>query len=169
MTKGLVLGLVAQVAFTIGFIFIAHATFTKNPLLKTTLNLCFSGALAFAIVADFFLSGAEDVSVLGHKHMLFLAIGSVLVLIIGDGLFIEGISVSNVTTVAYTSLARPAVALILETLLGRTTVTIQDFAGFVLPAAAFILISTRRAKVLSTNRTRERRLVRTCLARAIPT
>jgi len=143
MTKGLILGLAAQVATTIGFIFIAQATFVKNPVLRTTLSVCVSGVLAFGIVAYFFLSGAEDISVLRDKHMIYLAAGSVLVLIIGDSLLIAGISVSNVTTVAYASLARPAVALILETLLGRTTMTIQDFVGFLMLAAGFILISTR--------------------------
>ena len=143
MGKGLILGLAAQVAATVGFLFIAQATFIKSPVLRTSLSVCLSGILALGIVAYFFLSGAEDLSVLGNKQLIYLAIGSVLLLIVGDSLFIAGISASNVTTVAYSSLARPAVALILETLLGRATLTIQDLVGFVLLAAGFVLISTR--------------------------
>lgn len=143
MLKGILFGLIAQVAFAIGFVFISQVTQIQNQLLKACLNLCISAVFTCAVVGYFYFVNAENLTVLSRKSLWLLGIGSLLVLVVGDTFFIAGISASNVNTVAYTSLARPAIALLLEFILGKVTLTLRDLIGFVLLAAGFIVISTR--------------------------
>lgn len=49
MVKGIVLGLLAQVAFVVGFTFIDKTVAIKSQIVKTSLVLCFSGVAAVPI------------------------------------------------------------------------------------------------------------------------
>ncbi len=143
MSRGIFLGLLAQIVFTTGFLFINQATSIRNQLFKTTLGLCFAGLLSLAIVTYFVWSGTEDFSGIRQNDLFYLAAGAVLIWVVGDTLAISGMAVSNITTVAYTAMARPAVALFLEYMLGQVTPTPKDFIGFGCLAVGFAVILTR--------------------------
>lgn len=148
MAKGIVLGLLTQVVFAIGMVFIASATAVKNEVLKACLTLCFAGIVGSGIVAFLFLSGTEPLSVLGSKDVRYIAIGSAIAFPIGRILYMTGLSASNVTTMAYTALAFPIVSLILEVVLGRiklTSLTIYDWGGLVLLIAGYVIMVSKKS------------------------
>ena len=147
MNKGIVLGLLFQVVSAIGYILISHVTVVTNNVLKASLALCTAGVIGFALTLYSFSSRIEKLSVLTDTNLLFLLAGSVVSLVIGQILYLTGLSVSNLTTMAYTALAYPAVALILEIALGRVklaSLTYRDLLGLALLVVGFLVLMSRR-------------------------
>lgn len=147
MVKGIVLGLFAQVAFVVGFTFIDQTVAIKSQIVKTSLVLCFSGVAAVPIATYFFLSSKEYLSILVQKDLLYLALGSVFALLIGEVFYITGISSSNVTTVSYTALAYPVVALLFDSVRGRAIMTTQDIIGFAFVSIGFLVLASRNSNL----------------------
>jgi uncharacterized membrane protein len=107
--------------------------------------LLISGIIAFIIVVFFSLSGTENLSSINKKDWFYLVTGSLFVLVIGYILYIAGLSASNVTTMAYTALAYPALALLIEIMLGKIKVsnlTIQEIAGFFFLVVGYIFLGS---------------------------
>jgi len=147
MAKGIVFGLLYQVTSAIGFILISNVTVVKSNVLKASLALCSAGILASVLALYFFSSGTEHLSVLTKRNLLYLILGAIFSLFLGQILYITGLFASNLTTIAYTALAYPAVALIMELTLGRVrlaTLTVRDFGGLALLIAGFLLLMSRR-------------------------
>ena len=143
MSKGIMLGLLMQVISTIGYLLIAEVTAVKNELLKASLTSCFAGVVALVIAAYLVLSGTEQLSSLGLRDTLYLAIGSALGIVVAQAMYFAGISASNLTTVAYTMLAYPVIAMIGELILGRVelaSLTVRDFAGFALLVGGYVIM-----------------------------
>jgi drug/metabolite transporter (DMT)-like permease len=143
MVKSIVVGLIAQVVLAVAFLAITEVTFAKNQVFKATLLHSIAGLVACLIVALFFLPDLASSMTLAYRGAWYLVLLAGVSLVVGDILLIIGISLSNVTAVAYTALAYPGIVLILETLLGRTAPTWQDLAGFVFLAIGFILVANR--------------------------
>jgi len=141
--KGIFLGLLAQITFALGFILIAQATTPKNQLLRTSLIISFAGMIAIAVIV-YYITEFVSLVYFNKKDLVYLAIGAILVLMLGEGLYIKGIYDSDVTTVSYTALAYPAIVLIIESIMGRHKLTIQDLLGFIVLAIGFIIIVSKR-------------------------
>jgi len=137
------LGLLMQVISTVGYLLIAEVTAVKNELLKASLTSCFSGIVALIIIAYLVLSGTEQLASLGVRDTVYLATGSALGIVVAQAMYFAGISASNLTTVAYTMLAYPVIAMIAEVILGRVelaSLSIRDFAGFALLVAGYVVM-----------------------------
>lgn len=143
MIKGLILGLVAQAVVAVGFTLIGSVKGIKSDLFKTMLILCTGGVIA--AVATFYLqaSGHSQLVALSGSDILFLILGSILILVVGEFLYIAGLSASNLTTMSFTVLAYPIAALALDLMLRRITLssfTVRDILGIGLSVIGFILL-----------------------------
>src|SRR2546423_317223 len=132
MIKGLIFGLLAQIVVAVGFTLIGSIKGIKNDLFKTMLILCIGGVIA--TVAAFYLqaSGHSQFVALSGSDLLFLILGSILVFVVGEFLYIAGLSASNLTTMSFTALAYPVAALVLDLILRRITLssfTLRDILG----------------------------------------
>jgi len=146
MVKGLVLGLVFQVVVAVGWTLIGNITDIKSDLFKTMLILCVGGVIAVAVVLYLQLSGRSQLVTLSGRVILFLILGSILILVVGEFLYVAGLSASNLTTMALTALAYPIVALVLDLVLRRVALssfTLRDFVGIGLSVMGFILLVYR--------------------------
>jgi len=148
MLKGIFLGLVAQFIFALGLVFIKQASFTESQnLLKSSLVLMFAGLISVLIVAYLFWSKPENFSVLNTNNTLYLVVGALFLFIIGDYLYIRGMSESNATAVALTAIAFPLFALLIEyaelKFFGKTipSLKMQHIIGFFSLVAGYTLIS----------------------------
>jgi drug/metabolite transporter (DMT)-like permease len=143
MVKGLVLGLVFQVVVAVGWTLIGNITGIKNDLFKALLILCAAGVIAAAIAIYLQVSGRSQLVALSGNDLLFLVLGSILALVVGEILYVAGLSASNLTTMALTALAYPIVALVLDLMLQRTTLssfTLRDYIGIGFSVMGFILL-----------------------------
>lgn len=143
MIKGLILGLVAQAVVAVGFTLIGSVKGIKSDLFKTMLILCTGSVIA--AVAIFYLqaSGHIQLVALSGSDILFLILGSILILVVGEFLYIAGLSASNLTTMSFTVLAYPIAALALDLMLRRITLssfTVRDILGIGLSVIGFILL-----------------------------
>jgi len=143
MGRGILLGLAAQVAFALGFVSINQASSVKNQILTTSVVLCFAGSVAVVFIAYFVLIGDGNLKSIELRQWVYLGVGSLLALVIGELFFIWGMAASNVTTVGYTALAYPVIALTIEWVQGKVSVTWRDMVGFLLLAAGFVLVSSK--------------------------
>jgi len=146
MVKGLVLGLVFQVVVAVGWTLIGNITDIKSDLFKTMLILCVGGVIAVAVVLYLQVSGRSQLVTLSGRDILFLVLGSTLALVVGEFLYVVGLSASNLTTMALTALAYPIVALVLDLVLRRVALssfTLRDFVGIGLSVMGFILLVYR--------------------------
>ncbi|MGZ4955192.1 MAG: hypothetical protein ACXV8Q_08755 [Methylobacter sp.] len=146
MTKGIIFGVLAQLAFSIGLTFINQADFDGNQhFLKSNLILILSGILSAAILSYLFITNQLDVTVINGKNCIWLFSGSIFLLVIGEYFFIKGASVSSVTNVSITALAFPIVALITEYIASKLlnqrmpVVELKHIIGFIFIAAGFII------------------------------
>jgi drug/metabolite transporter (DMT)-like permease len=71
----------------------------------------------------------------------------VFALLIGEVFYITGISSSNVTTVSYTALAYPVVALLFDSVRGRAIMTTQDIIGFAFVSIGFLVLASRNSNL----------------------
>jgi drug/metabolite transporter (DMT)-like permease len=146
MVKGLVLGLVFQVVVAVGWALIGSITGIKNDLLKAMLVVCVASVVAVAVVLYLQVSGRSQLATLSGSDLLFLVLGSIFVLVIGQILYLLGLSASNLTTMGLTALAYPIVALVLDLVLRRialSSFTVRDFVGIGLVVVGFILLIFR--------------------------
>jgi len=146
MSRGIVLGLLCQVVGAVGFILVMGVTSVKSALMRTCLTLGASGLVALGIAGYLFLSGKEQPPRLVRRDILSFVLGSVLALVVGHVLYFKGLALTNVTTMAYTTLAYPIVSLVLELVLGRvkpSALTLHDLAGFGLMAAGYVIIMSK--------------------------
>jgi len=147
MIKGLILGLLFQVVVAVGWSFIGSITGIKNDLFKAMLMLCVAGVVAAVVVLYLQVSGRSQFVTLSTGDLLFLVLGSIFALVIGEILYVAGLSASNLTTMGFTALAFPIVALVLDLILRRITLssfTLRDLLGIVLTVMGFILLVYRR-------------------------
>ncbi len=143
MTQGVLLGLLAQMAFAIGFTLIGIADTFRNTVVKTSLAIVMASVIC--LVTLIILRGQTDFHAVSAKHWVYVSIGAVVALFIGETLFITGIAKSNVTAVAYTALAYPVMSLAVESALGRASLTLRDGVGFVFLCIGFIIIVSRKS------------------------
>jgi drug/metabolite transporter (DMT)-like permease len=147
MSKGIVLGMLYNVVVAIGFVLIGSVTTVKHDVFKACLMLCIAGSIALGMSIYFLLSGKVSMTSLDTQSLLYLALGSVLVLVVGDALYVTGLSASNATTLGYAALAYPAVTLIIEVFAKRISIhdlTLKDLLGFLFLAIGFLLISSSK-------------------------
>src|SRR5258708_10617467 len=95
------------------------------------LILCTGGVIA--AVATFYLqaSGHIQLVALSGSDILFLILGSILILVVGEFLYIAGLSASNLTTMSFTALAYPIAALAFDLVLRR--ITLSSFTMRLIP------------------------------------
>jgi len=148
MVKGILFGLSAQFIFAFGLVLIKQASFGENQnLLKSSLVLMLAGLISVLIVAYLFWSKPENLSILNINNTLYLVFGALFLYLIGDYLYIRGMSESNATAVALTAIAFPLFALLIEYIelkfFGKTipSLKIQHIIGFFSLVAGYTLIS----------------------------
>ena len=147
MIKGLILGLLFQVVVAVGWAFIGGITGIKNDLFKAMLMLCVAGVVAAAVVLYLQVSGHSQFVTLSASDLLLLVLGSILALVVGEILYVVGLSASNLTTMGLTALAYPIVALLLDLVFRRialSSFTLRDFLGIGFSVIGFILLMYRR-------------------------
>ena len=69
-----------------------------------------------------------------------------MVMFVAQTVYFVGVQASNMTTMAYTTLAFPITSLILELVLGRVKLSslgIRDLAGFALLVAGYVVIVSK--------------------------
>jgi hypothetical protein len=148
MAKGVLFGLLYNLVVAIGLVTIADFTLVKNDLLKSWLMLCIAAAFALPLIGFLYWVGAPGVQLpAGGIRVLWpLVVGSILALVIGEAVYIVGLSASSPTVISYAALAYPATVLIVEIVAGRValqSLSFRDLVAFILLAAGFILIATR--------------------------
>lgn len=144
--SGLILGLLYQVVVAVGFIWVAGVARDTNPVLKASIMLGIAGVVASIVLLSFGVARRSEFAAISFPDLLHLSVGAILVLVVGEILYIAGLSASNATTMAYTALAFPAVCLVLDVMLRRISIsslTLQDYAGMLFLAVGFSLISAR--------------------------
>ena len=146
MSRGIVLGISAQLLSAVGYLFIVRVVAIKSELLRACLVICISAAVALVIVAYLILSGSERLS-LNTRDVLYLALGSVLVMIVAQTVWFVGLSASSMTAMTYTMLAYPIIAMILELAIGRmklSALTWRDLVGFGLLAVGYVVLISKK-------------------------
>jgi hypothetical protein len=102
--------------------------------------------VALVVAAYLILSGSERLS-LNTKDVFYLALGSVLVMVVAQTVWFVGLSASSMTAMTYTMLAYPIIALVLELAVGRmrlSALTWRDLVGFGLLAAGYVVLISKR-------------------------
>ena len=144
--RGIFFGLVYQVVVAIGFVWVAGVARDANSVLKANLMLCIAGVVGLFILLLFALVRSTEFSALSRSDMLHLAFASMLILVVGESVYLMGLSASNATTMASTALAFPAICLTLDVITRRiplSSLTVRDYAGMLFLAIGFTLISSR--------------------------
>lgn len=150
MIKGIVFGLLYNVVVAIGLVTIANVHTIKNDVLKSGFMLLIAGSVATIVAMTIFLvdkTQVEQFKLLDKSNLIQIGIGSILVLVIGEALYISGLSASSATVMGYSALAYPATALIVEIAFKRvefSSLTSKDLIGFAFLALGFILIASRK-------------------------
>jgi len=149
MITGIILGLLAQLSFAVGLAFINQADFGVNQyFIKSNLVLLFSGFISLLILVFLYATAGGNLSFVNWKNCKWLLIGSFLLLVVGEYFFIKGASVSGITTVAFTALAFPIIALLIDyatsRFIGNETplVGLKHIIGFVFVVVGFIIYTT---------------------------
>jgi hypothetical protein len=149
MAKGIVLGLLYNVAVAVGLVLIAGVRTPESPTVRSSMMLLIAGLMSLPVlgcIAIFSGPSVADLRNLEWNSCARLALGSFLVLVVGEALYIGGLVASNVTTMLLAALAFPAVALVVELLAGKidpSALTWTDFLGFLLMCAGFVLLVRR--------------------------
>ncbi len=144
--SGLGLGLAYQVVVAIGFVWVAGVARNANPFLKANVMLAIAGVIASVVLVVFGVSRRAEFAEIAPADLAQLSLGAVLVLVLGESIYIAGLSASNATTMAYTALAFPAICLALDVALRRipiSSLTVTDYAGMVFLVMGFMLLSLR--------------------------
>lgn len=145
--RGILFGLLYQLVVAVGFIWVAGLARDTNSILKANLMVCIAGVVAFLIVLFFALFRDTEFSTFSRSDLLQLGFASLLILVVGESVYLLGLSASNATTMGYTALAFPAICLALDVVTRRipfSSLTIRDYAGFLFLVIGFALISSRR-------------------------
>lgn len=146
MGLGIFYGLLAQVAFIGGYIFINRSVSVSNATTKIFLVLGMAGTIALISTGIMASTGTFSFQSIPKRHWLFLFMGAMLTMIIGQLLYMKGIERIGIATISYTALAYPLIALFTESLLGNYTLSWRDAVGFVLLAAGFLVVTSGPAK-----------------------
>jgi hypothetical protein len=93
-------------------------------------------------------SGRAQLASLAPRDVVLLSMRSVLVLVIGEFMYIVGLRYSNLTTMSYTALAFPAVAIVLDVFLRREAISSlfapHSLIGIALLVVGFLLLMSGR-------------------------
>lgn len=144
--KGILLGLGYQLTVAVGLVWVAGIARGASPILKANIMLGLGGLFAFVILGATALFRSHEMSVFTRGDVLHLALGAILILVIGESLYISGLSSTNATSMAFTALGFPAICLALEVALGRVSPTsfgVREYLGVALLVVGFVLVVPR--------------------------
>lgn len=150
MAKGLVYGLLYNIVVAIGLFLVAETRAIHGPVMKSSLMLLVGGIVSVPIVAAIVVTEHASVSELLFQNIrtvVHIGIGAVLVLVVGEALYISGLAASNLTTMALAALTYPGIVLILEVATKRLdprSLGFREVLGFALLSVGFILLTVRR-------------------------
>lgn len=142
MKQGIILGLLANICFAIGFFLIGQATGVRNSLVKSALAIIIAAVPCLLYLLVF--RQQIDWGTATNSHWLKLTLGAVIVFVAGEMFFIAGVDKSSHRVLAYTALAFPLFAVTLDVALKRSTFVLSDLFGFGLLVAGFLVILTGR-------------------------
>ena len=144
--RSILFGLLYQFVVAVGLVWIAEVARDANSVIKENVMLIVAGIFAFLILLSFALVCRTEFSALSRSDVFHLGFGAILILVVGESVYLTGLSGSNATTMAYTCLAFPAICLTLDVAMRRiplSSVTLRDCAGIVFLAIGFALIASR--------------------------
>lgn len=144
--RGILFGLLYQIVVAIGLIWVAGVARGASPAIKANVMLCAAGGVGLLLLAGLYAVRGADFEAISRSDVLQLAAASLLILVIGEALYLYGLAASSATTMAYTALAFPAICLIIEVALRRvpiSSLTLRDYAGMALLAVGFALLASR--------------------------
>ena len=144
--RSILFGLLYQFVVAVGLVWIAEVARDANSVIKANVMLIVAGIFAFLILLSFALVCRTEFSALSRSDVFHLGFGAILILVVGESVYLTGLSGSNATTMAYTCLAFPAICLTLDVAMRRiplSSVTLRDCAGIVFLAIGFALIASR--------------------------
>ncbi|MCI5157947.1 MAG: hypothetical protein D3906_05800 [Candidatus Electrothrix sp. AUS1_2] len=146
MIKGLMLGLLAQVFFSFGLVFVNQSTFDKiQNLIKSNIIIVTIVPFLFIISYCVFFSFLRSYDFYNSINSVYLLIASLFLLIAGEYFFIRGASFSSITTVSLTALAFPIVITFVEymksMIFGQEppVIEIRQVVGFLFIGAGFVI------------------------------
>ena len=146
MAKGILLGILLQCISAVGYLVIVNVTSIKSELFRTGLMICFASVVALIVTGYTVVSGRQQLSAIQTREYVTIASGSIMVMFVAQAVYFFGVQVSNMTTMAYTTLAFPIISLALELVLGRVKLSslgIHDLSGFALLVAGYVVIVSK--------------------------
>lgn len=148
MFKGIMWGLFAQLSFALGLVCINQVK--GGDFFKSNVIHVLVGIIALPILWMLLTIEPKAFNLLRETdswNWFYLFLGTLFLFILGDYLFIKGMSASNATAVSLTAMAFPVFAFLLEyveqKLTGKvaTVPSIQQIIGFILLVSGFVLLS----------------------------
>ncbi len=146
MVKGILLGILVQSISAVGYLVIVNVTSIKSELFRTGLMICFASVVALIVTGYTVFSGQQQLSAIQTKEYVYIAVGSIMVMFVAQAVYFFAVQASNMTTLAYTTLAFPIISLALELVLGRVKLSslgMHDLAGFALLVAGYVVIMSK--------------------------
>lgn len=146
MIKGLLLGLLAQVFFAFGLVFINQSTFDKiQNIIKSNIFIVTSVSFLFALSCFLVFYFSRTHEIFNSLISIYYLLISLFLLIVGEYFFIRGATFSSITTVSLTALAFPVVITFVEymkcLILGQEPPVIEtkQIIGFLFIGAGFVM------------------------------
>jgi drug/metabolite transporter (DMT)-like permease len=123
--------------FLLALVFFINLAIRATPFTRLTLALAI--ASVFATLLWFYKNHFSFPS-LPANNILYISIGAILALVLGEMFFIKSIATSGVTIAALTSLTLPFVAAILELIFYSRTFSIYEVVGMLLLVVGTVVL-----------------------------
>ena len=140
--KGIAFGLLAQLAFVVGFTIIDSVTAVRGGL-RTAITLVWTGSVAAIAIGVLVINGRWSLTGLAGSDWFTLALGGCIAFLVGELFFLEGIDQSSVSAVASTALAFPAIAYAFDVLRRRQEFSLIDLLGYCMLVVGFVILARK--------------------------